>query len=139
MASDKKFVKINTYSAHAYSARLLAHFRQPRHAGLIDGPGVRTGSAGSRRRGTLVRFQVAIADDCIADAGYLVFGSPYAIAACSLAAGLIVGRIAEPEAVPPGRELAESLEFPVEQTAEALIVEDAIRAALSSPLSEGEA
>ncbi|HET8552142.1 MAG TPA: iron-sulfur cluster assembly scaffold protein [Gammaproteobacteria bacterium] len=114
----------------AYSEQVLAHFRQPRHAVPLDGPNVRTGTAGSRRQGTLVRFQVAVADGRIADAGYHVYGSPYAIAACSLAAESIIGRPAEADALPPGRELAEALEFPVEQTGVALIVEDAMRAAL---------
>ncbi|HET7569784.1 MAG TPA: iron-sulfur cluster assembly scaffold protein [Gammaproteobacteria bacterium] len=122
----------------AYSEQVLAHFRHPRHAGPLGGPNVRTGTAGSRRQGVFVRFQVAIADGRIADAGYRVYGSPYAIAACSLAAESIIGRAADAGSLPPGRELADALEFPVEQTGVALIVEDAIRAALLSPLPSEE-
>jgi hypothetical protein len=115
-----------------YSAQVLDHFRRPRHAGMLAaGPDVRTGSAGSRRAGTLVRFQLRLAGGRIADAGYRVFGSPYAIAACSLAAEWMIGRPAAADAVPPGRELAAALALPVEMTGVALVVEDAIRAALA--------
>ncbi|HET7588189.1 MAG TPA: iron-sulfur cluster assembly scaffold protein [Gammaproteobacteria bacterium] len=113
-----------------YSPEILDHFRRPRHAGAIGGAAVRTGTAGSRRLGTLVRFQVDVVDGRIANAGYQVFGSPYAIAACSLAAERVTGQPAESQAVPTGRELADALAFPVEQTGVALVVEDAIRAAI---------
>jgi hypothetical protein len=115
----------------AYSPQVLDHFRHPRHAGLLTGAGVQTGKAGSRRSGVVVTFQVKLAEGCIAEAGYQVFGPPYAVAACSLAAEQIIARPATPDAAPPGRELAAALEFPVEQTGVALIVEDAIRAALA--------
>ncbi|HET7369429.1 MAG TPA: iron-sulfur cluster assembly scaffold protein [Gammaproteobacteria bacterium] len=121
-----------------YSPEILDHFRRPRHAGPISGKEVHTGTAGSRRSGAVVRFQLEIGGGRIVDAGYQVFGSPYAIAACSLAAERMIGQSAEAEAVPAGRELAEALEFPVEETGVALIVEDAIRAAILSPLPQGE-
>jgi hypothetical protein len=110
---------------------VLERFRHPGHVGPITGKAVREGVAGSRRQGTLVKFQVAVKAGRIADAGFRVFGSPYAIAACSLAAETIIGRAAGREAIPPGRELAEALQFPVEETGIALIVEDAIHAALN--------
>ncbi|HET6654686.1 MAG TPA: iron-sulfur cluster assembly scaffold protein [Gammaproteobacteria bacterium] len=119
----------------AYSPQVLEHFRRPRHAGLLSGAGVRTGTAGSRRKGALVRFQVEIVDGRVANAGYQVFGSPYVIAACSLAAERVIGQPAVADAAPPGRELAEALALPVEQTGVALIVEDAIRAALLSSVA----
>lgn len=78
-----------------------------------------------------MRFQLRVAGGRIADVGYRVFGSPYAIAACSLAAEWMIGRPAAPDAVPPGRELAAALALPVERTGVALVVEDAIRAALA--------
>lgn len=124
--SSLKSDKISTYSD-----KLLEHFRRPRHAGPLEDPHVRTGTAGSRRVGTRVCFQVAVADGRIADAGYLVFGPPYAIAACSLTAERLIGAPATPESAPAGRDLAQELDVPVERTGVVLIVEDALRAALT--------
>lgn len=114
-----------------YSPQVLAHFRQPRYARPLTGADVLSGTAGSRRAGVQVTFQLRVEAGRIAEAGYRVFGSPHAIAACSLAAETVIGRPAQADAVPPGRELAAALELPVERTGVALVVEDAILAALA--------
>lgn len=116
-----------------YSPQVLERFRHPAHAGeLAAAEGeTRSGQAGSRRAGTLVQFQLRIAEGRIADAAYRVFGSPHAIAACSLAAEQIIGRPAAPAAVPAGRVLAETLALPVERFGVALLVEDALLKALA--------
>lgn len=114
-----------------YSTQVLAHFRQPRHARPLVGANVVSGTAGSRRAGVQVTFQLRIEAGQIVETGYQVFGSPHAIAACSLAAEMVIGRPARTDSVPPGRELAAALELPVERTGVALVVEDAILAALT--------
>lgn len=108
------------------------HFWHPRHAGKLNVPGARTGTAGSRRQGTLVCFELVVQAGHVTAVGYRVFGSPYAIAGCSVMAELIVGRGADVTHVMRGRELASLLDFPTEQIGVALLIENAIKAALDN-------
>ncbi|MGD8690241.1 MAG: iron-sulfur cluster assembly scaffold protein [Gammaproteobacteria bacterium] len=117
--------------AMRYTDQVMSHFRAPRNAGrLAPGPGVGCGEAGRAAAGTLVRFWLRMdTTGRIAEARWQALGDPWTIAAASVVSERLAG--ADEAAIErlAGARLGRELGFPVENLGNALIVEDAVRAA----------
>jgi NifU-like protein involved in Fe-S cluster formation len=122
-----------TAFADGYSDTVLAHFRAPRNAGSFPAGtlNVSQGSAGDRKRGREIRLELKLADDGRVEAmRYRVYGCPATIALCSVLSERVVGRTREEAVGVGGLGLAEELELPTPKRDAALLLEDALRAAL---------
>jgi NifU-like protein involved in Fe-S cluster formation len=116
-----------------YSALTLHYFETAKCAGVLSGPAVRRGAAGSRAHGTWVQFDVQVNGEVVQAARFLAFGCPHTIAVAAWVAEHAVGhdfRAALPETV---QNLSERFAVPVEKRGRLLIVEDAWVAATSAP------
>jgi hypothetical protein len=129
-----------------YNALTRRHFAMATHAGVLTGPGVQRGVAGSRRLGTWVQFdlQFDVSVDVRTARGgsagllavrFQAFGCPHVIAiadwiAQEAAAAALPGTPGLPESVP---ELRERFDVPAEKTGRLLVIEDAWIAAWSPP------
>ncbi|MBU6421411.1 MAG: iron-sulfur cluster assembly scaffold protein [Gammaproteobacteria bacterium] len=116
-----------------YGDTVQAHFRAPHNTGRFASGDARvfSGSAGARRHGRQVEFQLRVTDaGRIGESRYRVYGCPATIALCSLASDALQGRTAAEAAVFSVVALAEQLQLPAEKRDAALTVEDAIRAAV---------
>lgn len=117
-----------------YSAALLDHFRQPRHAGSLPGdtPGLRAGEAEEPDGGRLVRFWLSVApDDRIAAIRFKAFGCPATIAAASLACERLTGRPRAEAAALEAADLALALELPEARAPAAALVVRALHSAIA--------
>ncbi|HSN17170.1 MAG TPA: iron-sulfur cluster assembly scaffold protein [Gammaproteobacteria bacterium] len=115
-----------------YSDIVMAHFRAPRNAGgFPEGtPDVTVGEAGNRKHGREIRLELKLADGRVEACRYRVYGCPATIALCSVLSERVVGCTREEAVDLGGLSLAEELELPVPKRAAALLLEDALRAAL---------
>ncbi len=108
-------------------------FKAAANAGVLQGPDVYRGAAGSRPRGTWVQFDVQANDGLIRAARFLAFACPHTIAAAAWVAehgvGVLQPRL--PEAVPA---LCERFAVPIEKLGRLLIVEDAWLTAVCAAL-----
>lgn len=117
-----------------YSEIVLAHFRAPRNTGSFpEGtPDVAVGAAGSRKQGREIRLEVKLTDQGRVEAmRYRVYGCPATIALCSVLSERVVGRTPEEATELGGLGLAEELELPAPKRDAALLLEDALKAALN--------
>jgi len=124
-----------------YSEIVMAHFRAPRNTGAFpEGtPDVTLGAAGSRKQGREIRLQLKLTDEGRVEAcRYRVYGCPATIALCSVLSERVVGRTAEEVAALGGLSLAEELELPAPKRDAALLLEDALRAALGGARYNGD-
>ena len=116
-----------------YSALTLQYFETAKGAGVLTGPDVRRGAAGSRTHGTWVQFDVQVDGGIVQAARFLAFACPHTIAVAAWVAEHAVGhdfRAALPETV---QNLSERFAVPVEKRGRLLIIEDAWVAATSAP------
>jgi nitrogen fixation protein NifU and related proteins len=116
-----------------YTDTVLAHFRAPRNAGSFPPgtPDVSQGSAGERRRGREIRLELKLSGDGRVEAmRYRVYGCPATIALCSVLSEWVVGRTREEAAGMAGLSLAAELDLPAPKRDAALVLEDALGAAL---------
>ena len=117
-----------------YSALTRRYFDGAPCAGTLEGPGVVSGTAGSRALGTWVRFDLRLAraagrPAAIVEARFLAFGCPHTIAVAAWVAEHSVGRPASaglPQSVDGLRRV---FDVPVEKLGRLLVVEDAWQAA----------
>lgn len=110
-----------------YSELTLHYFETAPGAGVLEGPGILRGAAGSRAQGTWVQFDVKVAAGCIESARFLAFACPHTIAVSAWVVEHAAGRAAQavlPESV---QELSARFDVPVEKRGRLLIVEDAWR------------
>lgn len=118
-----------------YSEAVLAHFRAPRNAGVFPAgtAGVVSGTAGSRARGREIRLELRFGTDGrVAECRYRVYGCPATIALCSLLSER-VGKLTPAEASSlSGIGLTEELGLPAPKRDAALLLEDALKAALAA-------
>jgi nitrogen fixation NifU-like protein len=113
-----------------YAGLVQDHYENPRNVGsLAPGPGVATGMAGSPKSG-VVRFQLRVEDGVVTDARFKAHGCGYTIAAASYATDWIKGRPVTEAAGLRHDLLAQALEMPALKLSSALLVEDALKAAL---------
>lgn len=118
-----------------YTDTVLAHFRAPRNVGGFPAgtPDVSQGRAGERRRGREIRVELKLTGDGRVEAmRYRVYGCPATIALCSVLSERVVGRTREEAAGMAGLALAAELELPTPKRDAALLLEDALRAALGA-------
>ncbi len=113
-----------------YSELTLRYFKSAPGCGVLEGPDVYRGVAGSRAAGTWVQFDLRLAGGIIRAARFQAFACPHTIAA----AAWIVEHAAGPVAHAALRESVESLgarfEVPVDKRGRLLVLEDAWIAAL---------
>lgn len=124
-----------------YSSQLLRHFEAPQNAGDFPAgtPDLLEGRAGAARHGREVRFQLQLgAEGRIAACRYRVYGCPATIALCSLASTRLSGLSPEAAAALSVVALAEELGLPAEKRGAALVVEDAVRAAVRGKISSSQ-
>jgi NifU-like protein involved in Fe-S cluster formation len=117
-----------------YSELTLHYFETAMGAGVLTGPNVCRGAAGSPAQGTWVQFDVLSSGGSIQAARFLAFACPHTIAVSAWVAEHAVGaacRAALPESV---QELSERFAVPVEKRGRLLIIEDAWVAAVSVAL-----
>lgn len=117
-----------------YSELTLSYFETAVGAGVLTGPEVHRGAAGSRARGTWVQFDVQVYSGDIRAARFLAFGCPHTIAVSAWVAAHAAGPAgggALPESV---QELSDRFEVPVEKRGRLLIIEDAWVSALAAAL-----
>ena len=123
-----------------YSELTLYYFETAPGAGVLAGPGVYRGAAGSRAQGTWVQFDVRVGsrdqESTVEAARFLAYACPHVIAVADWLAQRAVGRPAEPVLPESVHALRERFEVPIEKLGRLLIVEDAWIAALSSPYPE---
>lgn len=120
--------------ATQYNETVWAHFRAPRNVGAFPAgtPRVLEGKAGSRRLGREIGFALRLAaDGRVAECRYRVYGCPATIALCSAASERLAGQPVEELRDFSGLALAEEFGLPPAKRAAGLVLEDALRAALS--------
>jgi NifU-like protein involved in Fe-S cluster formation len=123
-----------------YSNLTWRHFDNPAHAGVLTGPAVRRGAAGSRAGGTWVQFDVRIGlrsrESTVEAVRFLAYACPHVIAVADWVAQKAVGKPARPVLPESVHALRDRFQVPVEKLGRLLIVEDAWIAAVSSPSQE---
>jgi NifU-like protein involved in Fe-S cluster formation len=117
-----------------YNEPTRQYFETTERAGVLAGPDVYRGAAGSRRQGTWVQFDVQVRCGTIAQARFLAFACPHTIAAAAWVAEHAVGPLLRAELPAAVQELSDRFAVPVEKRGRLLIVEDAWVAALSAAL-----
>jgi NifU-like protein involved in Fe-S cluster formation len=117
-----------------YNEETLRYFETAERAGVLEGPGVFRGAAGSRRQGTWVQFDVQVRAGAIEQARFLAFACPHTLAAAGWVAEHAAGPLL-PAALPVTvQQLSDRFAVPVEKRGRLLVVEDAWVAALSAAL-----
>ena len=117
-----------------YSELTLHYFETAPQAGVLAGPDVYRGAAGSRTQGTWVQFDLQVGGGIIQAARFLAFGCPHTIAVSAWVAehaGGSVIRAALPEGAP---QLSERFAVPPHKRGRLLIIEDAWGAAVAAAL-----
>jgi hypothetical protein len=109
----------------------LAAARVPRFGQVTPPSGFRHGRAGRRPEGTEVLFELEIAGEFVKSARFSAYGCPHTLAVVSWVCEVMEG--ARIDAGVPGTpaDWARRFEVPAEKLGRLLIVEDALRAALS--------
>lgn len=116
-----------------YNETVREHFRAPRNAGDFPPgtPQLLEGRAGDRRSGREIHLALRMDGDRVAECRYRVYGCPATIALCSILSEKLKGRALEELGQPGGLALAEELGLPPAKRAAALLLEDALKAALA--------
>ena len=116
-----------------YGEQVLVHFRAPRNAGGFPSgtAGVLTGRAGERRHGREIELQLRLQGGLVAECRYRVYGCPATIALCSLASERMAGLTPVEARRLNTVALTEELGLAPEKRAVALLIEDALLAALA--------
>lgn len=118
----------------AYSPKVLEHYESPRNVGSMDkeDPNVGTGLVGAPACGDVMRLQMRISNDgTIEDVKWKTFGCGSAIAASSLASEWVKGKSIEQAGEITNREIAVELSLPPVKIHCSVLVEDAIKAAIT--------
>jgi cysteine desulfurase len=124
-----------------YNDLTWRHFNGAAYAGTLDGPGVHRGAAGLPELGTWVQFDLQTGGTgvpTVQNARFQAYGCPHVIAVADWLAQGAVGREAAsatslgPLPEPVGA-LRERFDVPIEKMGRLLLIEDAWRAAVSSP------
>jgi NifU-like protein involved in Fe-S cluster formation len=113
-----------------YSELTLRYFETAPGAGVLTGPDVYRGAAGSRAHGTWVQFDVQISSGIIRTARFLAFACPHTIAVSAWVAEQAAGTAARSALPQSVGQLSERFAVPVEKRGRLLIVEDAWLAAM---------
>jgi NifU-like protein involved in Fe-S cluster formation len=121
-----------------YSELTLRYFETAAGAGVLAGPDVYRGAAGSRAQGTWVQFDLQVSAGSIREARFLAFACPHTIAAAAWVAEQAAGHPVGPasgDALPESvQALSDRFAVPTEKRGRILIIEDAWMAALAAAL-----
>jgi hypothetical protein len=127
-----------------YSALTRRYFDRADGAGVLTGPCVARGAAGSRAQGTWLQFDLAwrlptapplsgaAPAPQIEAARFLAFACPHTIAVASWVVECSVGRAVSPKLPEPVQAIAQRFDLPVAKLGRLLIVEDAWAAAAAA-------
>ncbi|MCZ6762974.1 MAG: iron-sulfur cluster assembly scaffold protein [Gammaproteobacteria bacterium] len=117
-----------------YSKAVLSRFRRPQYAGrpCLPADQLVIGRAGKHRTGSDVVFYLQIIANQIHDARFEAYGCPHTIAAADYMAERMIGRPVDQAMQETPQQLADELGLPAEKLGQALIVEDAINAAMEA-------
>lgn len=122
-----------------YSEITRRYFETAPNAGILQGLGVGSGSAGTPATGTWVRFDVQILQQHLTAARFLAFGCPHVIAIASWLTENGVGRVAQERLPETVHALQRRFAVPAEKLGRLLVIEDAwisaIRAAVTKSRS----
>lgn len=116
-----------------YSETVREHFLRPRNAGDFPAgtPDVMEGRAGSRRQGREIVLALRLEAGRVAECRYRAYGCPATIALCSILSERLAGQTPQECRQMGGLALAEELGLPPAKRAAALLLEDALQAALA--------
>ncbi|HSG98473.1 MAG TPA: iron-sulfur cluster assembly scaffold protein [candidate division Zixibacteria bacterium] len=78
----------------AYNAAVMDHFQNPRNAGEIDNPDAHVETK-NPNCGDAIALDIVVSGETLADAKFLTFGCGAAIATCSKATEMVIGRSLE--------------------------------------------
>lgn len=115
-------------------ARIGPLFRNLAHAGdLGAGPALQllTGEAGEQSHGTRIRFTLGVVEGLIRAVRYRAYGCPFTLATCEWLAGSLEGRPAACPGLGGPLDWAQQLGIPADRLGRLLVIEDALRAALT--------
>ena len=117
----------------AYSKKVLDHFENPQNMGSFDKDekDVGTGIVGAPECGDVMKLQIKVIGDRIAEAKFKTFGCGSAIAASSLATEWLKGRTLEEAAEIKNTDIVEELSLPPVKIHCSVLAEEAIKAAIS--------
>ncbi len=120
-----------------YSELTRRYFDAAPGAGILTGPGVARGAAGSRALGTWVQFDLRtgaspLTDRRIESVRFLCFGCPHTIAVSAWVAEQGVGRPLRPALPEAVHALQRRFGVPVEKLGRLLLVEDAWLAVIAA-------
>jgi NifU-like protein involved in Fe-S cluster formation len=120
-----------------YYNELTRHHFAAASAGVLTGPGVHRGAAGSRTMGTWVQFDVQIdSSDGVVRlraATFLAYACPHVIAVADWVAQHAVGREVSPALPESLASLQQRFGVPIHKLGRLLVVEDAWIAAVAAP------
>ena len=119
--------------ATEYNETVREHFRAPRNSGAFAAgtAGVIEGRAGSRRQGREIALALRLEGERVQECRYRVYGCPASVALCSMASERLKG-LALPELRGfRALALADELGLPPTKRSAALLLEDALEAALA--------
>lgn len=117
-----------------YNELTLRYFEAAPGAGVLSGPDVHRGAAGSREQGTWVQFELQVSVGEIRAARFLAFGCPHTIAVSAWLAEHAAGPVARRALPQSVAELSDRFGMPAEKRGRLLIIEDAWVAALTAAL-----
>jgi NifU-like protein involved in Fe-S cluster formation len=106
----------------------LDHAGEPSQDALFD---IKGGEAGREALGTRVRFTVRIAGQRLLEVRYRAYGCPHTLATCEWLARSLEGRPLDALDVGDPIEWARRLDVPAAKLGRLLVIEDALRAALT--------
>jgi NifU-like protein involved in Fe-S cluster formation len=114
-----------------YSNAVTKRFDRPSHAGPPGAVAAGVGRAGTLASGAVVEISLQIEAGRVRAGRFRAFGCPHTIAAASLLAERIEGRLLAALDEPCTAALAAELEVPAHKLGRLLLVEDALAAAVA--------
>jgi nitrogen fixation NifU-like protein len=116
----------------AYSPQVWAHFQQPHGSGRPARSDFLSGRSGALKRGALVELWLRVEGERIEEARFEAFGCPATVAAASWLCQWLPGRTLAQALALDGLTIAQALEIDAARRGVALVVEDALKAALAA-------
>ena len=115
-----------------YSPLVERYFDRPRNAGALSGDSrsLGIGIAGQISDGARVAFYMRFVDGKVEEASFRAYGCPCTIAMASRMTERVLGLSADAVGRLDPHEVAAEMALPPEKLAQALIVEDAVKAGL---------
>ena len=136
MLHRRTLFRILTYRQHSacYHKNVLDHYENPRNVGSMDvcDPMVGTGVVGAPACGDVMKLQIKFGTDHkVEDVKFKTFGCGSAIASSSLVTELLKGKTIANALKIHNADIAKHLHLPPVKLHCSMLVEDAVRAAVS--------